>query len=158
MCLIVARENASKSTIWKAWLPAIVWLGIITFESTGALSSANTSRILYPLLHFLFRLDPFQFLTWHFVLRKTGHVIGYGTLSLLLFRAWRNTIHVAGNPRWSIVWSRMALGMTTLVACLDEWHQSFLPSRTGSIRDVMLDSVAALVAQILLFVLLLTQA
>jgi len=41
--------------------------------------------------------------------------------------------------------------MTALVASLDEWHQTFLPSRTGTIRDVVLDSAAALGAQVLLF-------
>jgi VanZ family protein len=43
--------------------------------------------------------------------------------------------------------------MTALVASLDEWHQTFIPSRTGSVRDVILDSAAALVAQIAIFIL-----
>ncbi len=37
------------------------------------------------------------------------------------------------------------------MAMLDEWHQSFLSSRTGTFRDVILDSTAGLVAQIALF-------
>jgi VanZ family protein len=138
--------------VWKAWIPALVWLGFIAIESTNALSSENTSRALYPLLHFLLGLDPVRFLTWHFVLRKTGHVLGYGILSILLFRAWRATMPQRRDPRWSIVWARAALIGTALVASLDEWHQSFLLSRTGNIRDVLLDSTAALVAQVLLFV------
>jgi len=44
--------------------------------------------------------------------------------------------------------------MTALVACLDEWHQSFLPSRTGNLHDVLLDSTAALIAQVVLFLIL----
>ena len=40
------------------------------------------------------------------------------------------------------------------MAMLDEWHQSFLPSRTGTVRDVILDSAAALLAQIVLFAIL----
>jgi VanZ family protein len=44
------------------------------------------------------------------------------------------------------------------VATLDEWHQSFLPSRTGTFRDVILDSSAAVVAQIALFVILRMQS
>ena len=44
--------------------------------------------------------------------------------------------------------------MTALVACLDEWHQTYLPSRTGSLRDVLLDSTAALVAQLVIFLFL----
>jgi VanZ family protein len=37
---------------------------------------------------------------------------------------------------------------------LDEWHQSLLPSRTGTFRDVILDSTAGLVGQIVLFAIL----
>jgi VanZ family protein len=143
--------HSTGQSLWKAWLPAAVWLGIIALESTSALSSRNTGRILYPILHYLLGVDPVRFLTWHFLFRKTGHVIGYGILSLLLFRAWKVTIFVARSPRWSMVWARSALVMTTLVASLDEWHQSYLPSRTGSVRDVLLDSTAALVAQFLIF-------
>ena len=126
-------------------------MGIIAIESTASLSSENTGRILYPVLHFLFGLDPVRFLAWHFLIRKTGHVIGYAVLSILLFRAWRATVAVKNNPSWSLVWGRIALAMTALVASLDEWHQRFLPSRTGTIHDVVLDTTAGLAAQILLF-------
>ena len=44
--------------------------------------------------------------------------------------------------------------MTAAVASLDEWHQTFLPSRTGALHDVILDSASALAVQILLFVIL----
>jgi VanZ family protein len=126
-------------------------LGLIAIESTASLSSENTGRFLYPIFHFLFGLDPIRFVTWHFLIRKTGHVVGYAVLSILLFRAWRATVALKNNPRWSIVWATIALGMTALVASLDEWHQTFLPSRTGTIHDVVLDATAGLGAQILLF-------
>ena len=115
------------------------------------MSAEKTSSLLYPLLHFLLGLDPIRFLTWHFVLRKTGHVIGYAVLSLLFYRAWKATIPVRGDPKWSIVWARIACAMAILVACLDEWHQSFLPSRTGTVHDVALDGTAALIAQLLIY-------
>jgi VanZ family protein len=144
-------QFSDHRSLCRAWIPALVWLGIIAIESTSALSSENTARFLYPALHFLFNLDPLHFSIWHFYMRKTGHVLGYGILSVLLFRAWRVTLPVYGNPPWSIVWARTALFMTALVASLDEWHQTFIPTRTGSLRDVLLDSTAALVAQILFF-------
>ncbi len=98
-------------------------------------------------------LDPAHFPIWHFFIRKTGHFVGYFTLSWLLFRAWRDTFPFPGN-RWSIQWARISFFMTALVACLDEWHQSFLPSRTGNLHDVLLDSTAALIAQVVLFLVL----
>lgn len=144
-------HTASRRPVLHAWIPALIWLGIIAIESTGLLSSENTGRFLYPLLHFLFGVDPLRFALWHFLLRKSGHVVGYGILSVLLFRAWRATIPVLKHSRWSMVWARVALFMTALVASLDELHQSFLPSRTGTIRDVLLDSAAGLAAQVVLF-------
>ena len=47
-------------------------------------------------------------------------------------------------------WGTVSFLMTTLVASLDEWHQTFIPSRTGTVRDVILDSSAALTAQIVI--------
>jgi VanZ family protein len=141
----------STRRIWKAWLPALIWLGIITFESTSYLSGENTSRILYPVLHFLLGLDPLRFEIWHHYIRKTGHFVGYFTLSFLLFRAWRATLPIGSSAAWCARWGTIAFLMTVLVASLDEWHQTFLPSRTGTIRDVILDSSAAFVAQIVIF-------
>jgi VanZ family protein len=48
--------------------------------------------------------------------------------------------------------------MTAAVASMDEFHQSFLPSRTGRWQDVTLDSAAALGVQIVLFLFLRNKA
>jgi VanZ family protein len=165
----------SRAPLWKAWLPACIWLGIIVLESTNLGSSEHTFRYLYPIFHFLFGIDQARFLVWNHVLRKSGHVAGYFVLSWLLFRAWRATIPArvgrtlpsAGNPpsrlaadspsalrRWSFSWARVSFLMTVLVASLDEWHQSYLPSRTGRWQDAVLDSCAALAAQLLLWLVL----
>ncbi len=58
---------------------------------------------------------------------------------------------MASSAAWCARWGTIAFLMTVLVASLDEWHQTFLPSRTGTVRDVILDSSAALVAQIVIF-------
>jgi VanZ family protein len=145
--------TADAKHLLKTWIAAILWLGLIVAESTNYGSAENTSRFLYPLLHFLLGLSPAQFPEWQHVIRKTGHFIGYFTLSWLLFRSWRATFPVPGAG-WTIQWARISFFMTALVASLDEWHQSYLPSRTGNLHDVLLDSTAAIVAQILLFAIL----
>ena len=149
--------NPDQKHLLKAWIAAILWLGIIVSESTNFGSSDHTGQLLYPLLHFLFGLEPAHFPTWHAIIRKTGHFVGYFTLSWLLFRAWRDTFPFSGK-NWSIQWARISFFMTALVACLDEWHQTYLPSRTGNLHDVLLDSTAALVAQIILFLILRKQS
>jgi VanZ family protein len=146
--------NPVRKQALKAWIAALLWLGLIVGESTNYGSAENTSRIIYPILHFLMGLDPFRFLVWHFYIRKTGHFVGYFMLSVLFFRAWRATLPLPGVFRWSLQWARIAFFMSALVATMDEWHQTYLASRTGSLRDVLLDSTAALTAQIMIFIVL----
>jgi len=137
----------------KAWIAAGLWLGLILAESTNFASAENTSRFLYPLLHSLFGVTKAQFPVWHFFIRKTGHFVGYFTLSVLLFRSWRATFSLPG-ANWTLKWAGFAFFMTAFVASLDEWHQTYLPKRTGTWHDVVLDSIAALIAQIIIFAIL----
>jgi VanZ family protein len=143
--------SADRHHILKAWIAAILWLSVIAIESTTMASANNTKHLLYPLLHLLFGMDLAHFEHWHFYLRKGGHVFGYGLLSILLFRAWRETLPSIEASKWTLRWASIAVLGTAFVASLDEWHQSFLPSRTGTPRDVVLDTCAALAAQTLLF-------
>ena len=124
------------------WVPALLWLAVIALESFR-LSSAITGTYLWELLNWLnFHLSGSAFARFHHLLRKAGHVTGYGILCLLLFRSWFHTLPWArrGLKMRSAAFS---LGMTLLTAILDEWHQAFDPSRTGSIRDVGLDLTGA---------------
>lgn len=144
--------NASQKHVLKVWLAAVLWMALIAIESTSFLSSDHTGRFLYPILHFLTGMDMAHFYVWHTIIRKAGHCVGYGVLSFLLFRAWRVTL--PGPDTWTLKWAAIAFIMTASVASLDEWHQTFLSSRTGSFHDVLLDSFAALIAQILIAIFL----
>ena len=143
--------NSDRHDVLKAWIAAILWLILIAIESSALLSARNTSRVLYPLLHFFFGMDWERFEVWHFYIRKAGHVVGYATLSVLLFRAWRATLPAMRDVKWTLRWATIAILGTALVASLDEWHQSFIPSRTGRWQDVVLDTCAGIVAQALVF-------
>jgi len=143
--------SRDRHQLLKTWIAAILWLIVIAIESTSYLSAHNTSRFLYPLLHFLFGVTRATFEPIHFYIRKGGHVFGYGLLSILLFRAWRETLPALGNPKWTFRWANISVLGTALVASLDEWHQSYIPSRTGSVQDVILDTCAGIGAQVVLF-------
>ena len=137
-----------EKEVLKVWIAAVLWLIVIAIESTDWLSAHHTGLILYPIFHFLFGLDPVQFEHWHFYIRKGGHVFGYGLLSILLFRAWRETLPVVSATKWTLRWANISVLGTALVASLDEWHQTYIPSRTGSVRDVILDACAGIGAQV----------
>jgi VanZ family protein len=151
----LADQARDPHRVLKAWIAAVLWLIVIAIESTAWLSSEHTSRFLYPVFHFLFGLSYESFEPWNHILRKAGHVVGYGFLSFLLFRAWRETLpqltRLGRNLKWTFRWSVIAVFGTAIIASLDEWHQSFIPSRTGRWQDVVLDTCAGIATQFLLF-------
>src|SRR5262249_29588180 len=70
------------------------------------------------------------------VIRKMGHLTEYAILTLLAVRAIQ-----FGEPRLK---PRAAIGaffISVLYACSDEFHQRFVPGRTSSPRDIIIDSV-----------------
>jgi VanZ family protein len=143
--------TASRPNLLHAWWPALVWIGLITFESTDFFSSEHTGSILYALLTRLFgHVDLHRFFVFHHYLRKAGHVVGYGILGLLLLRGWRATF---GRTQ-AILWRAALLSWlgTAFVASMDEWHQSYIRSRTGTWRDAVLDSVAGWVFLLVAYV------
>ncbi|HXZ80863.1 MAG TPA: VanZ family protein [Terriglobales bacterium] len=167
-----------RKSMWRAWLPTLLWLMVIAIESTPAFSSAHTALWIRPLVA-LFGPDALHYLLYiNAVLRKTGHFIGYGTLSWLAYRGWRETLaiheelqyerrHRQSLPGWFAQalrsgWNHRAAALAVLstiaVAALDEWHQSFFPSRTGVVHDVILDSFGGIFAQSLVMFIALTFA
>jgi VanZ family protein len=124
-------------------MPAIVWMALIFLGSTDMLSAEHTSRFLVPFLRWI---DPqISFATLNaiqFGIRKLGHLTEYGILAMLLWRALR------GGTRRQMKMS--ILFLVAWVACVvfaasDEFHQSFVPSRTASGNDVLIDICGALI-------------
>ena len=137
----------------RAWWPAAVWIGIITFESTDYLSAQSTGSMLYDALTRLFGpINLYEFLYWHHYLRKAGHVVGYAMLGLLLLRGFWMTF--GDRTEWKRLIPVFAWLGTALVATMDEWHQSYIPSRTGTPWDILLDSTAGLAALALAYIAL----
>ena len=127
----------------KHWLPVLIWLGVIFLGSTDMLSAEHTSRFLVPFLRWI---DPqISFATLNAIqlgIRKLGHLTEYAILAMLLWRALRS------GTRWqmkmSILFLVAALA-SAILAASDEFHQSFVPSRTASPNDVMIDICGALI-------------
>ena len=139
------------------WLPATLSVLMITLESTATMSAENTSQWLYPLWVKLFgAITPAHWGEIHHLIRKTGHFVGYGTVSLAFFYSWRQTFHHLAVRGWLLLRraSVLAVLCTLLIASLDEFHQSFLPTRTSSPLDVGLDLCGAITAQLLLLLVI----
>ena len=116
----------------------MIGIGIIVAESTATMSAENTSRWLLPLWVKLFGpISPAHWEVVHHYIRKTGHFVGYGLVSLGFFDSWRVTLEHRW-PLWRVRFryaAGLALLCTLLLASWDEWHQSFFPG--GPARPTM---------------------
>ncbi len=108
--------------IWR-WLPAILWM-ILIFLLSGRRSVSVSHEYV---LNFLFF--------------KSLHVIEYAVLFLLNARALGLT-----DAKTKKTNMRLAAVMTLVYAISDEIHQTFVPSREGKMRDVIIDAVGILLA------------
>jgi VanZ family protein len=108
-------------------------------------SARNSLGLLKWLCSWFVDLGPAQLKVVNFYVRKTGHVLAYGLMYSLWFRAFRAQAHY--GPWRACLWS---LGFCLVFASMDEGRQWFYATRGASIRDVILDmsgaSLGALIA------------
>ena len=148
-----------------AWLclPLVAWLTVITLASTNLGSEANSDPLLLRLLHLLFgsrdsgpSANDFDALSW--ALRKTAHLVEYAVLGLLATRALKGlfpgysgaAIRRGGAGARREGWETLVktavvvLPFGAVVAAVDEFHQSFVASRTASPWDALIDVLGVL--------------
>lgn len=118
---IPLRKRVSPAEAVPAWLAVIAWLGLIFWFSHQPSLTTNLG-------------------IWDFVLRKIAHMVEFGALTLLLWRALRQ--HWLGGRAPQVTAALAALAY----AVSDEYHQSFIVGRTASVRDVGFDLAGILVA------------
>ncbi len=102
-----------------AWLPVIIWAGLIFRFSSGTVPLAS---VVY----------------WQdFAVKKSGHVILFGVLAVLIYRGLR--MEKINKKRAAI----LAIILATLYGVTDEYHQMFTSGRTSRLRDVFIDGVGS---------------
>jgi VanZ family protein len=131
--------------LFFAWLPAAIGVLVIGLESSDYLSAAHTGEFLEHLCRWMGCGDHQNLMLENHILRKTGHFTGYGILSLLFYRAWRLTGAILSTNGARFLAVIFSFACTLAVSSADEYHQSFLPSRTGRPQDVLLDMAGAAV-------------
>jgi VanZ family protein len=104
----------------STWLPPLVWMVVIfTFSSQHGGGHLPPAEV---------------------ALRKLAHVTEYLVLTVLLLRALRRCKLAAAVP--------VAIVAALAYASSDEWHQSFVPGRTATPRDVAIDGIGIALAAI----------
>lgn len=112
------------------WLPVILWAGLIFKFSSGSVPSASA-------------------VYWQdFAVKKTGHVLLFGALALLIYRA---LIGEGLSRKKSAIWAVIA---AFFYGGTDEFHQMFTQGRESRVRDVFIDGIGAGVIIFLFYQLL----
>ena len=148
----------------RCWWPPVLWICVLLAESTDMASAHNTGGLLYGLISLVDPRVTHEFVDLlNEVLRKTGHFLGYGFLSVLVFFALRNTNRdrirrVLERPwgqllrdMWRREWAFLAVMAALGMATYDEIHQTFIPSRTGRWQDVVIDTSGAIAMQCVVY-------
>lgn len=136
-----AATESKPAKLFLLWLYPALWLALLVLLSTEFGSSRSTRGVLFQTLGFLWPgvhgLPSAQKDLIEFGLRKTAHFTGYAVFAALLFRAFYGSgaaLRNAGLGSWIVA---------ALVAALDEYHQSLVPSRTSDPKDVLIDIAGA---------------
>ena len=144
--------SSNRRSLWYwicAWLPVVLGVIAVALESTEFMGANHTSgpfRWLYQAIFGPVSDERWEIL--HILIRKSGHFIGYGAIGLAWLRAWWMTL-----PRSRFLHdSLLALLGTAMIASVDEWHQTFLPNRTGSAWDVLLDCCGAIMLELAAYI------
>ena len=106
--------------LFKFWLPPFRWALVIFLFSSRP--TVIVSEIYWP----------------DFFFKKTIHLIEFGILFVLLYRALKETVR-----RDLLKLASIAFFLTILYAVSDEYHQTLISGRTGTLRDIIIDGFGA---------------
>lgn len=101
----------------KKWGLVFLWAGLIFFLSHQPGLKSGLSN------------------EWDFILRKLAHISEYFVLTFLLI----NALNQYRLSKKKII--VLSVFLSVLYACSDEYHQTFINAREGTIRDVLIDGV-----------------
>ncbi|WP_066295228.1 VanZ family protein [Bacillus sp. FJAT-29937] len=114
------------------WLTAAIVYCIAIFITTASPASTGGNTLM--IIADFFHLSEDQARMANLIFRKLVHLSAFGVLAILFYNSFE-------KHRFIQAWI-----YTTIYAASDEIHQAFIPDRTGSIVDVGIDSIGALIA------------
>ncbi len=114
-------QTTVRSRRWLAWLPVIaIMVVIFVLSAQSGLRVSDDAAVDKPF-------------------RVTGHLLAFATLAALLLVA------LSWGRRPRLRDAIVAFGISVAYGLTDEWHQSFVPDRTGRLDDVVTDAIGALI-------------
>ena len=140
------NSSTFGNRLWR-YGPLVLWATLIFIFSSGLFSGSNTSSVLRPLIQWVYPgISDAALGLIHGLIRKASHFVEYAILALLAARALRTSSRDFLRNHWFAV----SLTFVALYALSDEFHQSFVSSRTASIYDCLIDTAGGLAALLII--------
>lgn len=118
----------SKSKVPYFWIAlSLIWMAVIFGFSHQANSGAMTEAVLGDA---------------NVLIRKSAHVTEYAVLFCLYWQVLKRLSCWSGRTAFKLF---LTLLMVALYAKSDEWHQSFVPGRSSSDLDVLVDTAGGVI-------------
>lgn len=142
------EKKTPRRLQFAAWAPAVLWYWEIwrLSDQPAAVSGAVSDGLLGWVLGLLCpsyagaaapaRIAAVEALS--FFERKAAHMFLYFMLALFVYMAASTLRRLRGRGRYAAT-----LALCALLAGLDEYHQTFIPGRSGELRDVLVDTAGA---------------
>ncbi len=113
--------------IFYYWFPPLLWMGMVFFMSSQVSITITKNAAT-------------DFITF-----KTLHMVEYAFLFFLFYRAFQSIKNIQNN-----LYGIFAFMVVILYSISDEFHQLFIPTRQGRLRDVLFDIAGMLVMYVII--------
>ena len=136
----------------RYWLPVLIWMAVIFTASSDAKSYEHSSRLLAPLLRWLFpqMSEDNRESRSFFSPANAAHLTEYAVFALLVWRALNQSKNNLAPWSWPKVGGTLLI--VFLYASSDEFHQIFVPTRTPRIHDVVIDTIGGAIGLLALWI------
>jgi len=111
----------------------IIWMMLIFYMShqVVTVSSTQSNKVIHTIKK-ITKNEEIKNKINSFVVRKGAHIFLFFILGILIFKS----LYIGDNFLKSIF---LALFLSFLYACSDEYHQTFIVGRSGEFKDVLID-------------------
>ena len=125
-----------------SWTALIFWIVLIFYLSAQPVSKSNglSKKVTEVIIEKVDMVAPnanFNINRMNYLVRKNAHFFAYLILGILVMNVLRG--RGVSNTKGFI----LSLMFCILYAISDEFHQLFVPGRSGQIKDVLIDSTGA---------------
>ena len=127
-----------------AWTLLILWmLFIFIMSSFNGVMSSNQSGSIATLIYNIFNISDTEKVS--FIVRKCAHVSEFFILGILVINlvSKYNVKHIY----------LISFIICVLYASSDEFHQLFVPGRSGQVTDVLIDLIGVVLGLLLVFLI-----